>query len=163
MRIRFILVSILANVILVILGLVVSLILTYENELNNFDLFIESINNNPIRVYAVSLPTTAEPVFIQNALDTKEKEKFVQFLSSSKETSLPSAGSVHTEYDFQIHEEVGESKVRIWNIEARINKETRICHFWVSRGIIDFLHYGILDERLSEEFRNYVNSLELGN
>jgi len=163
MRIRFNVVSILFNVFLVILGLVLSLILTCENELNNFDLFIESINNNPIRVYAVTFPTVAEPAFIQNELDTKEKEKFIQFLSSSEEISPPSAGSVHVVYDFQIHEGSGESKVKVWNIRAKFNKETKICHFQITKGIFMSLHYSIFDERLSEEFRNYIDSLELEN
>ena len=157
MRIVSYLILLIVNV---ILALLVSLILTCENERNNFELFIESINNNPVRVYAVTLPTMKDPVFIQNELSIEEKEEFIRFLSSSKEIPTPSAGIRRDSYDFQIHERVGESDTRIWEIDVIIEKETRIGQFWIDKGLFTRYH-SELDERLSEEFRSYLASLGL--
>jgi len=142
-----------------ILVLTVKLVESLENEWNYFELFIESINNNPTRVYAATRGPYRRFV-AQDELVIEEKEEFIRFLSSSKETSPHSAGSVGVVYLFQIHEDFGESKIRKWDIEARIHDDTRICEFWIS-GRLSWisLHHSALDERLSEEFLSYLDSL----
>jgi len=144
-------------VLIVILGLVIG-----ENELNNFGLFIESMNNHPIRVYAVTRDPRRLRVVAQNELATEEKEKFIRFLSSSKEIPPPSAGRLYYSYDFQIYQRVGESKVKTWDIDVRINQKTELCQFRITTPrSFGILHHSALDERLSEEFRNYLASLDL--
>jgi len=144
-------------VFVVILGVVVG-----ENERNNFELFIESMNNYPIRVYAVTREPRRLRIVAHNELATEEKEKFIRFLSSLKEIPPPSAGRLYYSYDFQIHQRVGESKVKTWDIDVRINQKTELCQFWITTPrSFGILHYSALDERLSEEFRNYLASLDL--
>ena len=159
MRIVSFLILLIVNV---ILALLVSLILTCENERNNFELFIESINNNPVRVYAVTKGPDLRQIVARHELDIEEKEEFIRFLSSSKEIPTPSAGIRRDSYDFQIHERVGESDTRIWKIDVIIEKETRIGQFWISGKLSwTYLHCSQLDEQLSEAIRNYLASLGL--
>jgi len=142
-----------------ILVLTVKLVESFENEWNYFELFIESINNNPTRVYTETRGPYLQ-VIAQNELVTEEKEEFIRFLSSSKETSPHSAGIGRDVYYFQIHEKTSKSNTRTWDIQVKIVRETKICEFWISGRLgWSTLHDSALDERLSEEFLSYLDSL----
>jgi len=144
-----------------ILVLTVKLVESLENEWNYFELFIESINNNPTRVYTATRGPFLRFV-AQDELVTEEKEEFIRFLSSSKEIPPPSAGIGRDVYYFQIHEKTSKSNTRTWDIQVKIVRETKICEFWIS-GRLSWipLHDSALDKRLSEEFRSYLDSLGL--
>jgi len=144
-----------------ILVLTVKLVESLENEWNYFDLFIESINNNPTRVYAATRGPFLRLV-AQDELVTEEKEEFIRFLSNSKEIPPPSAGIGRDVYYFQIHEKTSKSNTRTWDIQVKIVHETSNCEFWISGRLgWPILHDSALDERLSEEFRSYLDSLGL--